>query len=501
MTHISFRPRGEVVSLSADYVVVGSGAGGSAAAVVLARAGASVAIVEAGPWRDPGDYPNTVYGTLRDMMDDWGSTVTMGRAQWPVVQARLVGGTTVINSAICVRTPGDVFRAWRERFGVGGDEMAEAVWRHQDRIEAELSVSEVPASSLGRSNRLALAADGALGYGGHVMRRYVKGCEGSGQCLQGCRRLRKQSTNLNYVPEVLSRGGTVLSTAPVARVLFEGNRAIGVEGVFVDPQSRAKGARFEVRATKGVILAASVTHTPLLLMRSGVKSRAVGKHFRAHPGSGVFGLYDDPVDPNAGATQGWASTKFRDAPGLKLETLSLPLEMVAGRWPGGGAVLVERLRDYRHAAMWIHAVRAESAGEVRRGFGGRPMVRYTLDRPDMERFRKGMRLVADMHVAAGAKAIVTGIDGFPFAIHPNEVKMLDDAPLDPRHYVAILSHLFGGAVMGEDPRISVCDARGRVHGYEGLLVADAAVIPSNLGVNPQHTIMALGMRFAEQLVA
>ncbi len=501
MTHISFKTRPDDVDIEADYVVVGSGAGGSAAAVALARAGARVAVVEAGPWRDPEDYPSTVYGALRDMMDDWGSTVTMGRALWPIVQARLVGGTTVVNSAICVRTPGDIFRNWKERFGVGGDELAEAVWRNQDRVEADLSVSEVPEASLGRSNSLAVVADRALGYEGHVMRRYVKGCEGSGQCLQGCKRLRKQSTNLNYLPEVIARGGTIVSSAPVDRVVFEGKRAVGVRGTFADPRRRAKGAKFHVRARKAVIVAASATHTPLLLGRSGVKSPALGKYFRAHPGTGVFGVYDDPIDPSFGATQGWASTKFREEPGLKLETLALPLDMIAGRWSGGGRELMERLRNYRYSAMWIHAIRAETTGVVKAGFGGRPMVRYTLDRADMERFRKGMRLVADMHVAAGAKAILPGIHGMPFMLRPDEVKLLDDAPLDPRRYVAVLSHLFGGAVMGADPSTSVCDGRGRVHGYENLVVADAAVMPSNLGVNPQHTIMGLGMRFAEQLVA
>jgi choline dehydrogenase-like flavoprotein len=112
-----------------------------------------------------------------------------------------------------------------------------------------------------------------------------------------------------------------------------------------------------------------------------------------------------------------------------------------------------------------------------------------------------MRLVADMHVAAGAKAIIPGIQGMPFKLAPNEVKLLDDAPLDPKCYVAVLSHLFGGCVMGDDPKTSVCDGRGRVRGYEGLLVVDGAVIPTNLGVNPQHTIMGLASTFAEQLVA
>src|SRR5205814_5123901 len=138
-----------------------------------------------------------------------------------------------------------------------------------------------------------------------------------------------QSTNITWVPEVLARGGLVLSSAPVDRVTIEGERATGVVGRFVHPSTRRKGTRFRVRAKKAVVVAASVTQSPVLLMRSGVSSRALGKNFRAHPGTGVFGVYDEPVDMNIGATQGWASTAFRDDPGLKLETLSIPLELVA----------------------------------------------------------------------------------------------------------------------------------------------------------------------------
>ncbi|MGZ3454863.1 MAG: GMC family oxidoreductase, partial [Polyangiales bacterium] len=84
---------------------------------------------------------------------------------------------------------------------------------------------------------------------------------------------------------------------------------------------------------------------------------------------------------------------------------------------------------------------------------------------------------------------------------PDQIDQLKEAPLDPRHYVAILSHLFGGTVMGADKTRSVCDENGRVHDYENLYVADASVIPTNLGVNPQHTIMALARLFAERALA
>jgi choline dehydrogenase-like flavoprotein len=500
MSHLPFQHAGDTVELEVDYVVVGSGAGGATAACALARGGAQVAIVEAGPWRDPDDYPHSAYGSMRDLFDDWGALVTRGRALWPIVQGSVVGGTTVINSAIAVRTPGDIFTRWQRESGVGSEAMAQALWQYQDELERELFVEEVPVEAMGRAHKLAVVGGAALDWGGHEMRRYSKGCEGKGQCLQGCRARRKQSTNLNFVPEVLERGGHVLSSAPVKKVIFEGRRAAGVTGRFRHPGRAERGADFTVRARRGVVVAASATHSPALLERSGVRSKALGKFFRAHPGSGVFGCYDEPMDMNTGVTQGWATTKFREDPGLKLETLSIPFEMVAGRLAGAGSELMERIGEYRHFAMWVHAVRAESVGTVGNGPFDKPVVRYTLDRPDMERFRQGTYLIAKLHFAAGARAVIPGIHGAPYKIGPDEVEQLRDAPLDPRRYVAILSHLFGGCVMGADPSRSVCDDRGRVHGYQGLHVADASVIPSNLGVNPQHTIMALARHFANRML-
>jgi choline dehydrogenase-like flavoprotein len=333
-----------------------------------------------------------------------------------------------------------------------------------------------------------------------VMRRYVKGCVGSGQCLQGCRERKKQSTNVTYVPETLALGGLIASSARVDRVTLDGRRATGVIGRFVHPRTRAEGTKFRIRAKKGVIVAASATWSPVLLMRSGLRMDALGKDFRAHPGTGVFGVYDEPVDMNVGATQGWASTGFRHDPGLKLETLAIPFELVASRLSGGGTELMKRIGEYRHVAMWCHAVRAESKGTVSASFFGKPQVRYTLDRADMERFRQGMVLVAKQHVAAGAKAVLPGISGMPYKLDANDIGLLEDAPLDPRKYIAILSHLFGGCVMGKEPKTSVVDGLGRVHGYEGLVVADASVIPTNLGVNPQHTIMGLAATFAAALL-
>ena len=501
MSHVAFRPRGERFELDTDYVVVGSGAGGGAVASGLARGGAKVAVVEAGPWRDPTDYPNSMYGTFRDMMDDFGTMVTRGRAIWPVVQGRVVGGTTVINSAIIVRTPGDVFKMWQDDLGFGGDALAEAVWAHQDALDEEIVVTTVPREIEGLHNQLARKGAQAVGIHDHDMRRSVKDCLGSGRCLQGCKSERKQSTNLFMIPEVLVRGGDVLSNAPVKKVVFEGRKAIGVEGRFIHPVTRKAGAKFFVRARKAVVMAASATYSPAILLRSGVKSKALGEGFMAHPGTGVFGCYEQTVQMDVGATQGWSSMKLRESRGFKLETLSLPFELLSSRLAGGGRQLIERALAYPHITLWVMAVRAEARGRVRAGFGGKPVVSYTFTKRDMMRAREAMHLIARMHFEAGAKSVIPAIYGLPYSLGPDQVDLIKEASLDPRAWVLILSHLFGGCGMGADPARSVCDPQGRVHGYENLVVADAAAIPTTIGVNPQLTIMALARLRADELLA
>ncbi|MBN2801121.1 MAG: GMC family oxidoreductase [Deltaproteobacteria bacterium] len=496
MTHRSAGVR--PTHLSADYVVVGSGAGGAIAAAELARAGARVALIEAGAWRQPQDLPHSILGTFGATLDQWGVSITRGRALWPIVQGRAVGGGTVVNSAIIVRTPADLFERWSSELGIDG--LADAVWAAQDEIEAELEVGPTQPDQLGRHNALALAGAAAAGYPSHPTVRATPGCAGAGTCLQGCRRGHKRSADLVYVPQVLDAGGWVLSNAPVRRVLVQGGKAVGVAGRFIDPITGRPGGTFRVDADKAVILAASAAHTPTLLQRSGVRHPALGEGFRAHPGTTSFGIYPDPVDMVQGASQGWASTAFRTDPGYKLETLSMPPELVAGRLMGGGKALVDRLAAYRHMACFVVGIRAESVGTVRAGWGGAPVVRYTLDRADMERARHAIWTLARTHFAAGAEAVVPGVVGLPYSLGPDQVDRILQASLDPRHWVAILSHLFGGAVMGADPQRAVCDPRGRVRGVRGLLVVDAAVIPSNLGVNPQHTIMALSRTFTRRLL-
>jgi len=499
-SHLSYQV-GSRVEIEADYVVIGTGAGGGAAAAVLARAGFRVALCEAGPWRDPQDYPSTTYGAFRDMYAEWGQLFASGDSMIPIIQGRCVGGTTTINSAIMVRTPDDVLSEWA-RLGLGETMTPDAIGAANDRVEEQLGVREMAGVQLQHHNQMMLDALQAREMESHPTRRSAPACEGTSQCLQGCRSGAKLSTNLNWVPEVLDLGGCLLSSAPVDRIEIARGRAVGVHGRFRNPrpwEPPVRGARFRVRARRGVLVAASATGSAPLLERSGVRLPALGSGWRAHPGAGVIGIYPDEVGMHAGTTQGASSVQLRSSAGIKLESLALPLELLAARVSGAGSVHARVLEEIPRMAFWVAAIRAEAEGTVHRGRLGPVRVRYVPTRRDLEHLRLGMVELARTHFEAGAEAVRPGIVGVPASLGPDDLHLLEAAPLANRNWTWVLSHLFGGCPMGADPRRSVVGPDLQVRGVAALHVVDASCLPTTLGVNPQQTIMAVSMVIAEHI--
>ena len=105
-----------------DVAIVGSGAGGAAAAAILAEAGLDVMVLESGPYVDKASYPTDPLDGLPLLYRDGGMTIAMGKPAIPIPVGRTVGGTTVINSGTCFRAPGGGPRGVAGRRGhpVGG---------------------------------------------------------------------------------------------------------------------------------------------------------------------------------------------------------------------------------------------------------------------------------------------------------------------------------------------------------------------------------------------
>jgi len=488
----------DTVEEIADVVIVGSGAAGATAARVLAEAGLDIVLIEEGPHVRADELRPDLYTGFKRVWRDMGSQVAEGRSMIPVIQGSCVGGSTAINSAILHRLPEAIHRAWVDERRVDETLPYAALARAWDRLDEELSAGPAPEAVLGANNTLMRDGARAIGIDGNVIRRNVRDCRGDARCLQGCPTGRKQSMNVTYVPRAIARGARLYASCLAERVVAANGRAAAVEGRFVDGKRR--GPRLIARARHAVIAAASAIQTPLLLLRSklGRRSGLVGRRFQAHPGTAVLGVFEQPVNMWFGATQGYESTHFWERR-FKLESIALPLELGAVRLPGIGPSLMAEMAEYGHVAQWAVQVRARAHGRVKQG-PGRAVIRYDPTDEDVRILKTGVQVLTEMFFAAGAREVLPGVHGLPDRIRSvDEIRPIERLPDDPRLFHCIVSHLFGTAVMGPDPASSVVGLDGQAHELPGIYVLDSSIFPTNMGVNPQHTICAAAWVLAERI--
>lgn len=476
----------------ADVVVVGSGPAGASVARRLAGAGARVLVLEEGHEARPQDFVASGLQSMATLYRDMGTSIAFGNVSMPYLQGRVVGGTSVVNGAISWRFPRETVERWiAEDPALGATLAYEAIAEAEARIEARLNVHPTEARVAGPKNLLLGRGADALGVEHRPIRRNVEGCVGEGRCLQGCPHGHKLSMDRTFLPDAVAAGARIFAGMRVDRLLRDrgrGGRVTGVVGVTVG------GAPFTIRARRGVVLAASAIQTPCILRRSELAQGPVGDNLTAHPGVSVTGRFAEPVRGWRGATQGHEVTGYR-AEGLKLEALGFDYSILASRIPGVGADFARRLAELDRYAVWGAAVRASARGHVRPGPGvaGRPIVTYSLTPDDVRKARRGVRLLGDTLLAAGALEVYPGVPGFDAVVRDREqmARFEAEGSLVASDYSMSMTHLFGTARMGSDPSRSVVRPDFRLHAAEGAWVADSSVFPGNLGVNPQIAIMAL----------
>jgi choline dehydrogenase-like flavoprotein len=465
--------------LDADVCVIGAGAGGAVAAAELAEGGARVVVLEQGALHDPDDFTARPMEMMSRLYRDGGQMVTLGAPPIPLLLGRGLGGTTLVNSGTCFRTPAHVLERWRREFGLelDGGELDPCF----ERVERALSVAEVSPELAGANAAVARRGAERLGWSHGYLRRNARGCVGSGVCAFGCPTSAKQHTGITYLPRARAAGATILTGADVQRILVERGCVRGV---------RARA--LEVSAPR-VVLAAGTIHTPLLLARSGLgaASGQLGRNLVLHPATAAFALMDEVVDMARGVPQSFYVDEFASE-GIMFEGVAGPPSYVALSLPLTGARHAAAMANYRRLAQFGLMVSDSSRGSVRLtggGRGGQVLVRYDIVEEDVAKFRAGLARLEELFQAAGAREVYLPL---PRGVAP--------ARACARDLKLLAFHPLGTARADADPARGVLAPDLGVHGVEGLYVADGSVMPSSLGVNPQITIMALATRLAYHLL-
>jgi cholesterol oxidase len=522
-----------------DVIIIGSGFGGSVAALRLIEKGYSVAVIEAGRRFADGDLPQTSWRLRRylwlprlgclgiqriDVLPGTGRGRGEGRGGVLVYSGAGVGGGSLVYANTLYEPHPEFFddpqwrdiTDWRAELAPHYDQARRmlGVTRYTRHTAADRAMRAV-AQRMGVGDTFTAAPVGVyLGEPGHTRPDPYfggagparTGCLHCGSCMTGCRHGAKNTLVKNYLYLAEQAGAEIIARTTVTAVKVA---SAGGYRVRTEPTGTWRPWRRRTLLADQVIFAAGTLGTQRLLHRmratgqlSGLSSR-LGELTRTNSESILGAVVPRRAARRRGLdlTDGVAITSSFHPDG---RTHVQPVRY--GRGANAMGLLQTVLTDGgpRRARRWLrqlvrHPVAAARVMSVR-GWSQRTLLALVMQSEDnsltthYRRSRLGRRrLVAGAgHGAPSPSWVPAGNRAARLLAH--ELDAVPAGSISEVFNMAVTAHPLGGAVIGATPETGVVDAYHRVFGHAGLHVVDGAAVCANLGANPSLTITAQAER-------
>jgi choline dehydrogenase-like flavoprotein len=468
--------------------VVGSGAAGAIVAYRLAERGRSVLVLERGLHLHPSQFSDDEVKQISNLYAD-GALQLSRDFSFQVLQGMCVGGSTVVNNAVCFDLPNEVLQDWNSR-GAGLEQQRLA--KSFEAVRDLVQVRRPPSAHLQRGAEKFVEGAEKLGltqpqHEVKVVEANIADCPGSGYCNIGC----------PY--------GTKLSM--LDKVLPEGQERFGVENLRVLPECRAErietkngraeavlarlgnGRKLRVEA-RTIVVSAGAIASSWLLMQSKVAKSSAGRNVCFNMGSPITAEFEERLDSFDGVQ---ISHYYRPpaGSGYVMETWFNPVVSQALNMPGWLGDHRDNMSRFRHLTAAGVLVGTTKTGRLRPALTGGVDIDFTPGKEDVETLIEALKLLSRIYLRAEAKRVMPSTFKFHEFTKESDLDQLDDYVKNSKYLSMGSGHPQGGNALSADPGKGVADPSFRVHGFENLFVCDASVFPTATTVNPQLTVMAL----------
>ncbi len=527
-----------------DYLIIGSGFGGSVSALRLTEKGYRVAVLEAGKRFGPDDFPRTNWNLRR--------FIWMPAFRWhgilrieifsnlAVLAGAGVGGGSLVYANTLLEPP-DAFYRDGQWSGMGDWKATLApcyrtakkmlgVTPCPQQTSADEALQDV-AEEMGRGDTYRVQEVGV--YFGEPEKTVPDpyfdgkgpdrtGCRLCGGCMIGCRHDAKNTLDKNYLYLAEQAGAEVFpeTKATMIRTLDEegdggdggGDTRGGVRGYEV--QTVRSTARFDFRGrtarrfrARGVVLAAGVLGTVELLLRCKERgtlprlSPMLGRRVRTNSESltaAVAGNHEVDYSKGVAITSSIYPDEHTHIEGVRFPAGSDVMYLI-------GTHLVSGKKPLRRIANWLWYVIRHPWVHLLSlwplGWATRTIILLTMQTVDnsirfyrKKRWLPFLRPKLEVRPEPGREPAPVNIE-VAHEVSRRLAKRIDGHTRgsvgEMMFNLGSTAHILGGCAIGPDPEHGVIDGQHRVFGYDNILVVDGSAIPANLGVNPSLTITAL----------
>ncbi len=506
------------VARNVDVCVIGSGAAGAIIAQKMAAAGKSVVLLERGGYYDGESMNQREDDMVSLLWKNSGANFT-SNLKMAVAQGSCLGGSTVINDAVCFRIPDIVVDQWN----ADGVSISKEEWKNaNDEVSTRIHVSKVTEEELNENAKRLRKACETVQIDGKSITQHrpnerncgpswtdpeLDSCVKCGFCHLGCHYDTKQSMLVTYIHDALHQDGdfTAYCNCRVDKIVYDGAVAKAVTGSFVDGGGSEK-YRIRINANT-IIVSAGTVASSNILQRSIIPNRNIGNGLAFHPAALVMGHFKDEIYGNRGIPMSYTCHEYGVTNGVQkggflIESIFLPIFQLAVAIPSFALEHMAMMREINNLTLAGVMIRDEAVGKVSKTFGDNPKIDYEISDSTLRDMVRGMSILAKLWFGIGADYVISPHVDIPKIKNENDILRLEKAVLERPGGLRLGSaHPQGGNRMGADSTNSVVNSDCKVHEFDNLYVCDASVFPTALGVNPQLTVMALAAMVADKLIA
>jgi choline dehydrogenase-like flavoprotein len=449
---------------------------------MLAAAGREVLIVEEGGPVGDGVVPHSPFA-VQNLYRNGGLSPVLGRPNVAFVEGCCVGGSTEVNAGFWHRTPPETLAGWardRRLHDLSPGDFPPLL----DELEGILGIGQGPARvAPDRPSQMLASGAGRLQWTCEEIPRAMWAADAEGESRPGARR----SMSRTLLPAALRDGGRLLPHCQVVRLEHCDGRVLAAVASLRTPLGRRP---LRIEADRFYVCGGAL-QTPTILQRSGIR-RNVGDTLRIHLMLKLVAHFDEALEPRTAVVP--VCQVKHHGPDMTLGgSVCTPgfLSITLGDdWESHR----EALADWRRMALYYTLARASGTATVRPfPLTGEAFARYTVTEEDRRNLTVGFLYLCEAMFEAGARRVYPGLRGWPAMESMDEALARLSTPIPARDMSISSVHAFSSCPMGEDEGAAV-DSFGRVRGFSNLAVADASILPTSPGVNPQATIMAMCLR-------
>jgi choline dehydrogenase-like flavoprotein len=489
-----------------DVCIVGSGAAGAILAWELAERNHTVVVLERGGYYARNEQRNDFTQKEDEMIPALYKNAGLQfavPAGIAIAQGSCVGGSTVVNDAVCFRTPDKVLEVWKDEYKIEHISSSD-MKKYFEKVEERISVSQVQPHEINKNNQMLKEGCKALNWESGPNDRNCKKCRQCGLCHLGCYYGTKQSMLETYIHDIekdYENAVTIYANCQAEKIIVSGNRVSGVKGEIVGNNGR----KFMLSIKpKVLIISAGAISSSELLLRNGLnRNELVGRDVSLHPSPAIIGHFKDEINGHQGIPFAYHCREFSilktNEPGYMIESVFLPPYQFTLSLPAFQYEHKEMMHNYNHYAMAGILLQDEPMGRIMLGGPIGTIINYELSKEDSKKMIQGMEKTAKIFFAAGADHVITSHRKKTILYSEHDFPLIDERGVGPWDINLGSAHPQGGNKMGGESSSSVVDSYCKFHGIENLFVCDASVFPTSIGVNPQLTVMAIASRVAEHI--